>query len=319
MAQNTRTAEDNATTDEAGPEVAVPDMGAGRRTRRDRADPNAREWIAAPLDALTGDLRLYLRLIMLQVRAQAQYKISLALDISTNFAVTTLEFGVVLILFARFPSMAGWHVGDVAMLAAVSSLAFGIAELVGAGIDEFDQTIRKGEFDRVLLRPVSAIVQVVGSDFRLRRLGRLSEGVMIFALALHLLPGLRWSLTSMLMLPIGVFSGAAVFIAVLLLGATVCFWTVETTELTNSLTYGGREALSWPLAIYDRALQGFFLFVVPLAFGTYVPVCFMLGRPLPLGLPAWVAFLAPLASGGFALAAVAYWRYGVRHYQSTGS
>lgn len=270
-------------------------------------------------NAVLEDLRLYLRFIGIQVRAQAQYKVSLAIDVGTYFAVTSLEFTVVLILFNRFPSMAGWHVGDVAMLTAISSFAFGIAELVGAGIDAFDQTIRRGEFDRVLLRPVSAIVQVVGSDFRLRRLGRLSEGFLIFALAVHLLPPIHWTPAKLLMLPVGIFSGAAVFVAVLLLGATVCFWTVETTEITNSLTYGGREALSWPIAIYNRALQGFFLFVVPLAFGTYVPVCYLLGRPLPLGLPAWVAFCAPVAAGTFALAAAAFWRFGVGHYQSTGS
>jgi ABC-2 type transport system permease protein len=270
-------------------------------------------------DVILGDLRLYLRLIVLQVRAQAQYKVSLAIDVGTYFAVTTLEFTVVLILFSRFPSMAGWQVGDVAMLTAVSSFAFGIAELVGAGIDAFDETIRRGEFDRVLLRPVSAIVQVVGSDFRLRRLGRISEGFLIFAFAVHVLPPIQWTPAKLLMLPVGIFSGAAVFIAVLLVGAAICFWTIETTEITNSLTYGGREALSWPLAIYNRTLQGFFLFVVPLAFGTYVPVCYLLGRPLPLGLPAWVAFCAPVAAGAFALAAAAFWRFGVSHYQSTGS
>ena len=67
--------------------------------------------------------------------------------------------------------------------------------------------------DRVLLRPVSAIVQVVGSDFRLRRLGRLSEGFLIFALAVHLLPPIHWTPAKLLMLPVGIFSGAAVFIA----------------------------------------------------------------------------------------------------------
>jgi ABC-2 type transport system permease protein len=87
----------------------------------------------------------------------------------------------------------------------------------------------------------------------------------------------------------------------------------------NILTYGGRDMLSYPLAIYNQFLQRFFLFVVPLAFGSFVPTCYLLGRPLPFGLPAEVAFAAPFVALVFAMAAFVAWRFGVRHYQSTGS
>ena len=70
---------------------------------------------------------------------------------------------------------------------------------------------------------------------------------------------------------------------------------------------------------YNQTLQRVFLFVVPLAFGSYVPACYLLGRPLPLGLPLWVAFVAPLVALVFAALAAAIWRIGVFHYQSTGS
>jgi ABC-2 type transport system permease protein len=271
------------------------------------------------LDNTIGDLRLYRRLIGMQIRAQAQYKASMLIDIGTYLFVTGLEFTVIFIFYSRFPTMLGWSVGEVALLYSLTSLSFGLAELVGAGIDWFDETIRRGEFDRVLLRPVSAFIQILGNDFKLRRLGRLTQGVLGFAFALRLLPPLHWTAARLAILPIGILSGAAIFIAVLLLGATLCFWTVETVELTNIFTYGGRELLSWPLPIYHQIVQRIFLFIVPLAFGAYVPVCYLLGRPLPLGLPMAAAFAAPLAALIFALFAAAVWRFGVRHYQSTGS
>ncbi|HEV2236997.1 MAG TPA: ABC-2 family transporter protein, partial [Ktedonobacterales bacterium] len=265
------------------------------------------------------DLRLYRRLIVMQLRAQAQYRASLALDIGTYFGVTALEFGVVLIVFGRFPTLLGWSLGEVVLLFAFMSLTFGMGELIGAGIDNFADTIRRGEFDRVLLRPVGVFTQVLGSDFRLRRLGRLSQGVVTFALALRWLPDLRWTPVKLAMLPLGIASGATVFLAILLLGASLCFWTVETIELTSVLYYGGRELISWPIGIYAPSLQRIFLFVVPIAFGSYVPVCFILGRALPFGTPAAWAFAGPVMAGLFALLAVAAWRLGVAHYQSTGS
>jgi ABC-2 type transport system permease protein len=265
------------------------------------------------------DARLYLRLIGMQIQAQAQYKVNLLLDIATYLFTTALEFTAVFLFFGPFPTILGWHVGDVVLLTAIMSISFGLAEMIGAGIDNFSETIRRGDFDRVLLRPVGVFTQVIGSDFRLRRFGRLTQGALAFILALHLLPHLHWTMAKLLVLLFGIVSGAIIFITILLLGATVCFWTIETTELTNILTYGGREMLSYPLTIYHQILQRFFLFVVPVAFGSYVPACYILERPLPFGLPNVLAFTGPLAAILFAFVAAFIWRFGVHRYQSTGS
>jgi ABC-2 type transport system permease protein len=77
--------------------------------------------------------------------------------------------------------------------------------------------------------------------------------------------------------------------------------------------------LSYPLTIYHQLMQRLFVFIVPLAFGTYIPVCYVLGHALPFDLPDWLAFTSPLVALLFALAALAFWRFGVHRYQSTGS
>ena len=267
------------------------------------------------------ELRLYARLIRMQLRAQMQYKVDLVIDMLTYFLVTVLDFCVVLIYFVPFPTLLGWHLGEVALLSAVTSLGFGLAELFGGGIDNFDTLIRQGDFDRVLLRPVTALTQVSTTQFRLRRLGRITQGIGAFALSLFFLRGLNliWTPLKILVLLLGITSSALLFVSILLLGATICFWTVDATELTNILTYGGREMLSYPLTIYHQLMQRLFVFIVPLAFGTYIPVCYVLGRTLPFGLPDWLAFTSPLVALLFALAALAFWRFGVHRYQSTGS
>jgi len=170
-----------------------------------------------------------------------------------------------------------------------------------------------------LLRPVGSFMQVLGSDFRLRRLGRITQGGMTFVIALRLLPGLHWTAAKVVALLIGIASGSVMFMCVLVLGATLCFWTVETTELINILSYGGRDMLSYPLTIYHRLMQRFFLFVIPLAFGSFVPACYLLGKPLPFGLPGEIVFAAPLLALAFAMVSRVIWQFGVRHYQSTGS
>lgn len=272
------------------------------------------------------DLRLYGRLIGMQIRSQLQYRVTVMIDIFTYLAVTGLEYIAVVLYYSRFPTILGWKVGEVTLLAALVSIGYGIAELVGAGIDSFDQIIRRGEFDRVLLRPIGTFTQVIGSDFRLRRLGRIGQGLLLFPLALHLLSGsgrlsgtplLTWD--KLLVIVLGLGTNAAIFIGILLMGAALCFWTIETTELVNIPVDGGRELSNYPLTIYPATLQRIFLFVVPLAFGAYLPACYVLHRPLPFGLPGGIVFVAPSVALAFLLAALGIWRFGVRHYQSTGS
>ena len=267
------------------------------------------------------EARLYIRLVTMQLHVQMQYKVDLVLDILTYFLTTTLDFCTLLIYFVPFPTLLGWHIGEVALLGAVTAIGFGLAELFGGGIDNFDTIIRQGDFDRVLLRPVTALIQVSTTQFRLRRLGRITQGICAFALALFLLRTLSvtWTPLKILALLFGITSSGLIFVAVMLIGATICFWTVDATELTNILTYGGRELLSHPLSIYHQFLQRLFIFIAPLAFGTYIPVCYVLGRALPFGLPGWLVFTSPPVALLFALVALAFWRFGVHHYQSTGN
>ncbi len=271
------------------------------------------------IDNVLSDIRLYFRLIWMQIRSQGQYKADMFVNIGTYFLTTSLEFTAVFLYFANFSTLLGWNVGEVAMLYAVMSIGFGFSEMLGAGLDLFPDTIRLGEFDRVLLRPVSALIQVASSDFRLRRLGRITQGIVALFIATTLLPAFHWTPLKVAAMCIGIASGTILFLSVWLLGATMCFWTVEPTEIVNILTYGGRDMLSYPLNIYNQVMQRIFLFVVPLAFGTFVPVSYMLAKPLPFGLPNTLVFVSPAVAVAFLLAARAIWQFGVRHYQSTGS
>ena len=84
-------------------------------------------------------------------------------------------------------------------------------------------------------------------------------------------------------------------------------------------TYGGDAFASVPLDIYGNVVRRFFTFVVPLAFVSYEPALYLLGRADPLGLPEALRLMSPVAAALIAVAARLGWQFGVRHYQSTGS
>lgn len=270
------------------------------------------------IENLRHDTRLYFRFVGSRLRSQMQYRTSFLLMTGITMLGLATEFIAILLLFNRFGDLGGWTVGEVALLYGLASMSFGLCELIGSGFDAFPNSIRRGEFDQVLTRPAGTFTQVMSADFQMRRLGRITQGTVAFALGAHW-TSLDWSLDKALYLGMVLMSGAGLFMAIFVLGATLCFWTVQSVELINVITHGGNEMTSYPLSIYHELMQRFFTFVIPLAFVTYYPAIYLLERPELETIPGWVPFLPPVAAVGLGLVARAAWEFGVRHYRSTGT
>ena len=283
-----------------------------------RAERLSGQWVSAWLEDRWADAGLYRRLIGAHVRAQMQYRASFLLMTLVSFVVTGSDLLAILVLFNYFGELAGWRAGEVALLYGLAMVAHGLSEMIAAGFDVFPRTIQQGEFDRVLLRPVGIFVQVLAADFQLRRLGRVAQGGLALALAIAW-TSIAWTPLKVLYLLTALVSGVVMFSALLVLGAVLCFWTVQSIEIVNTVTYGGTEMASYPLPIYHELLQRFFTFIVPLAFVSYFPALYLLDRPEVQDLPGWLPGMTPVAAAVLALIAWLAWRGGVRHYQSTGS
>jgi ABC-2 type transport system permease protein len=264
-------------------------------------------------------LSLYLKLIGARIRSQMQYKVSFWMDLAGFGLITSLEFATIAILFGKFHTIGGWSLAEVALLYGLTSIAFSLAEMFGRGFDSpFERMMLQGTFDTVLTRPLGSFFQVLASEFQLMRLGRTLQGALVLSYALIQLP-IAWTPARLLLLPLTVASGAAIYTGLVVMGATVCFWTIRTPEVINVFTVGGEEAASYPLSIYNGWIRGVFLFVVPIAFANYPAALYLLGRADPYGLPAWLAWLAPVAAALFCAVAIGFWRLGVSKYTSTGS
>ena len=156
------------------------------------------------------------------------------------------------------------------------------------------------------------------SEFVLRRLGRLSQAILILAIGL-ILTRPAWTIWKTLYFAAVLFGQYLYFFGLFVIGAALTFWTVRPIEAVNIFTYGGTELMSYPMSIYSAWIRRFFTFIVPAAFINYLPALYFLDKPDPLGFPPFARFLAPLAGLALAAAAYGFWQIGIRHYTSTGS
>lgn len=263
--------------------------------------------------------QLFGRYAVASIRAQAQYPASAAMLTLGQFLATLVEVVGVWALFARFGQVQGWTFGSVALFYALVNLQFAIADLLSRGFDVLGtDLLRTGEFDRLLLRPRTLTLQLMGHALRLSRLGRVATGIVMLVVATRLAP-LDWSAAQIAMALWALAGGVALFFGIFVLQGALSFWTVESLEVANVFTYGGVEAAQYPLALYERWFRLVLTVVVPLACVAYFPVLVILGRADPLGTPAWFGVIAPAAGFAFLALSFSAWRAGLRRYASTGS
>jgi ABC-2 type transport system permease protein len=265
-----------------------------------------------------ADLAVYARLLVAQVRGHASYRSSFLLDLLGNALVPMIDLAALLAMFRVTRTLGGFSAADVVVMYGLAAVAFAIADLAVGNIEKLREYVRRGLLDAVLVRPLSVLGQLLALDFAIRRVARIVVAGTVLGLALHR-AGVVFRPSSVALLVLALVSGVVFFASVFVAGATVAFWWIDSGEFANAFTYGGREFTIYPITVYNGFFRGLFALGLGFGFVAYFPALGLLGRVDPLGLPGWMAWVAP----GVALVALSVaglmWRVGVRHYRSTGS
>ena len=132
---------------------------------------------------------LYGRYVATSLRAQAQYPSATLMLTAGHCAATAIEILGVFALFDRFGSVGGWSFGEAALFYALVNITFSLSDMLTRGFEVFGTDfVRTGAFDRVLLRPRAAALQLAGHEVRLSRLGRLLQAFVVLIVASGLVP-----------------------------------------------------------------------------------------------------------------------------------
>jgi ABC-2 type transport system permease protein len=260
----------------------------------------------------------YVALVRSRVAAQAAYRTSFAVELGSQVLLVLIEFIEIYVVFHQVDRLGGFDYAEVAVMYGLASAGFGIADMVVGHVDRLPTYVRQGTFDSMMLRPLSALGQLVTSDFAMRRLGRVLTGIVVLAVALHV-ADIDWTLAGVALVVLTPVAGAIIFSAVFIATSTIGFWVVEGMEFANAFTYGGNYLSSFPFTVFGSAIRRFFIFVVPVGFTAYLPAVALLGRTDPLGLPGWLCWCSLPVSLLAMAVALLIWRTGLRRYVGAGS
>lgn len=258
-------------------------------------------------------MKLYLRYFSIHLKSRMQYKTSFFINVFGQFLSSFAELLSVWFLMSRFHRIEGFGTSEVLLCYSVILTAFSLAEWLARGFDSFSAVISNGEFDRIMVRPRNVMLQVLGSRIEFSKLGRLLQAAVVMIYALRVCR-VEWTAGRAAVLVMTTVSGTAVFSGLFIIYASLCFFTTEGLEVMNIFTHGGVSFGGYPFSVYGKKVLRFFTYIVPLALVQYYPLMYILGRS-----DNTAYMLSPLIAMLFPLPCLMLWRFGIRHYRSTGS
>lgn len=258
---------------------------------------------------------IYAKLQILHTRAHLEYEADFWIGIIGAFLRHVGGFVFIWVLFSRLTSVHGWTLWEMTFLYALATIPLGLVEVFFDGQWVLWSLIQRGDFDRLLLRPLSPALQVITQLSSIHGLGSviLGSGVLVVSLA-NLHPA--WTPGKTLYL-LGVLASS-----VLIMGSinyiTNCsfFWDPGANASFPLLVQNSVDFARYPLDLYARAAQMFVTFVLPFAFISYYPTLLLLDKITPTPL---LSYLSPLAGPAVAVLASLVWSRCLLLYQGTGN
>jgi len=247
-------------------------------------------------------------------KARLEYRLDFFSSVFASFLGTAASFGFLLIVFSRVPAVKGWTFEEMVFLYGFSLIPLGIFNVLSWNLYQFpDRYLIEGRFDRVLVRPVSSVFQVLFEAFRLESLQETVTGLAAVVWASRRLH-LAFSPLDVVLFVLWAAFAAAIYLAIFVGLSATSFWIEDRIGIVppifNLMQFG-----RYPLSIYDAWIRFVLSFVIPFAFATFFPTLRFLKRP-EFVREFWAVPLVAAATVAIALAA---WNVGVKRYHSTGS
>ena len=247
-------------------------------------------------------------------KVRISYRGDFFISLATSMAATIFSLGFVVILFQKATQLAGWRLEEVVFLWGFTQIPYGLFNVISLNLYDFGNNyIIEGKFDRVLLRPVSSLFQVLFETFRIESLQEVVTGIFCMWWASHRL-GIHWTAGKISTLLFFSVFAAIIYISIFLILSTVSFFWEDRIgvhpPVWNVIAFG-----RYPLSIYSGVVQFFLCWIIPFGLASFYPSVRLLGRTVtPEYLP-----LVPVVAIAFLTIAISLWNFGTRHYSSTGS
>jgi ABC-2 type transport system permease protein len=233
------------------------------------------------------NLRLYFTLQLIQLRAAVEYRGDLWIGIVGAMLQQAAGLVFISALFTQIPEVKGWSVWNIAILYGLTMIPKRLTEFFCDGPWMLRSKVNSGEFDRVLVRPISPALQSATA--------------------------IAWWTISFLLMTI--LAGSIMIGAINFVINMVGFWEPSAQSALPTMVALLIDFAKFPLDIYNMVIKGLVTIAVPYAFISYFPALLLLDKETPWR---WLGLATPLATGMVVAFTAWLWSKALNRYQGVG-
>lgn len=218
----------------------------------------------------------------------------------------------VFVLFSQVHAIGNWTYPQVLLIYGLSIFSRSLCHILWVGLMYVAGLVRDGNVDRILVRPLNPLYQVIAGYLDNDDWGELLTAIVLMWTSLGML-GQR-TLSNVLWLVLAGMSGSLIFASARIVAAGMAFMTVNSSGFM-SLSWIVDEFTRYPADIYRKGVQTLITWVIPVAFASFYPAQLVFGNGRMMGLALATPLVAALA---FAVA-YRFWVFATDHYQGVGN
>lgn len=258
-------------------------------------------------------MSLYLKYLKMNFKCDLQYKASFIMSFISQFFVFFGYYFTVICLFDKFSNIKGFTLYEVLLTFGIIQFGASFCETFFRGMDQFDNLIISGDFDKLLLRPRSIMLQIFGEKISFIKFSRLLQSIIVLMIVIIKIDVI-WNFKRIITLIFMLVGSVIIFLSIFILAASYCFFTVKGLEVRNIFTDGGKHMAQYPIGIFKKGFVYFFTFIIPFGLVNYYPLLYVIGDANNN-----LFIIMPLITLIYLIFCIFLFYKGIRKYSSVGS
>lgn len=259
-------------------------------------------------------LRLHRIFMAQELKKMTEYKGDFLVGIVGFLIGQIFNMLFIWIVFQQIPSLVGWSIEQVVFIYGFSLIPKGIDHLFFDNLWAIAHfTVRKGEFDRYLIRPINTLFHVMVEKLQIDALGELIIGIVLVSITLPAL-NIEWTVIKIFLAIAVIPFATLIYTSIKIITAAFAFWIKRSGNITY-MFYMVNDFAKYPVTIYNYTIRNIITYIIPFAFTAFYPAYYILTGENPVFNIGMVALLSAV----LLVLGVFVWNKGIKAYESAGS
>ena len=259
-------------------------------------------------------LRMHRIFVTQELKRMMEYKGDFLVGIAGFLLNQFFSILFIWIIFSQIPSLMGWSMEQIIFIYGFSLIPKGLDHLLFDNLWSIGYfTVRKGDFDKYLTRPIGTYFHVLVEKFQIDALGELIMGIALIIITLPQI-SIEWSVLKVILGLLSIIFATFIYVGIKTITASFAFWVKRSGHVIN-MFYMMNDFSKYPVSIYNTGVRVVITYIIPFAFTAFYPAQYILTGENPL----FCLGGSILASAVLMTVGILLWNKGIRAYESAGS